>query len=82
MFLLRSQSYIDFLCSANLLQEKSFAVKSAIQKSYFLWAMCGNKLKELNYFLNKTKQKNQALVVKQRIMLFRLSVKDQTGREI
>lgn len=41
-----------------------------------------NKLKELNYFLNKTKQKNQALVVKRRIILFRLSIKGQTGREI
>lgn len=41
-----------------------------------------NKLKELNYFLNKTKQKNQVLVVKQRIILFRLSIKGQTGREI
>lgn len=41
-----------------------------------------NKLKELNYFLNKTKQKNQDLVVKQRVILFRLSIKDQTGTEI
>lgn len=29
--------------------------------------MCVNKLKELNYFQNKTKQKNQALVVKQEL---------------
>lgn len=41
-----------------------------------------NKLKELNYFQNKTKQKNQALVVKRRIILFRLSIKGQTGREV
>lgn len=41
-----------------------------------------NKLKELNYFLNKTKQKNQALVVRRRIILFRLSIKGQIGREI
>ena len=41
-----------------------------------------NKLKELNYFQNKTKQKNQALVVKRRITLLRLFVKGQTSREI